>query len=129
MLMSVYVYKDLSGSVVGSSQIHLFTCDMHAALVVAQVVSDYISEVDVAQAAGADVQAEVDARQKRQRAWLARGEATSCKGQSWQAPKRPRLASYTWARYLDNQVCRGLFGLLVIVVGAMLWHDYRSGTH
>ena len=68
-------------------------------------MEDYTDDVEIAAILGGDEAAEVAAqqRQKRQAAWVEKGESTDAK--DWRPAKRPRVASFAFLRLLDNQAC------------------------
>ena len=69
-----------------------------------QVVSDYLSEMDMQSRVGGDAgaQAVVQERIARQRGWLKRGRATTAADLKPQ--KRHRKAAFQWLMSLHNQV-------------------------
>lgn len=83
-----------------------------------QVVEDYTDEVCVAEMIGGDdlARKETESRKRRQQAWSDRQPNSTAK--EWRPTKRPRVSSYNFIRYIDNQAT------LVIT----LWRDLPWGS-
>lgn len=73
-----------------------------------KVVDDYTSELQVGELLGGEEgkATALEKQRKRQRSWMERDSAVDCA--TWQPEKRPRLASYHFCRYLDNQASVGV---------------------
>lgn len=82
------------------------------------VVEDYTDEVCVAEMTGGDdfARKETENRKRRQQAWADRQPNSTAK--EWRPTKRPRVSSYNFIRYIDNQAT------LVIT----LWRDLPWGS-
>lgn len=91
----------------------LCTCLAHLSRnALPKVVEDYTDEIEVAEMTGGQAAADqaLESRRKRQRAWADRSADSN--PSEWRALKRPRVATYNFIRYLDNQVtCLRSLGL------------------